>query len=621
MKGKHRDVQGSQRSFTLHLCLHCCILMFLLHIQVLCCPTLCKLCTERQVNCCGLNLTSIPRNLSKSTTLICLSGNNITQISSNDFNELKKLAVLYMDNSSVCCIQPNAFALLTKLYNLYLNNNYIRHLDPGVFEGLSNLHYLYLQHNQIPILHQGLFGNLRALRFLSLQKNRLNILGSDTFFGMISLHSLNLASNNISRISATAFRNLENLEHLYLEGNNLIQVPSHALGLLKNLKRLSLSNNPLGSINHFAFRGLDSLHYLFLENANIQVICENAFYGINHLKQLILTKNELTTLNSKTFTFLNNLLYLQIDRNKIVSISDNTFEEIGVSLKVLNLAYNNLTVLQPKVLQPLISLSHFQASYNPWDCGCHLLEIRNFLLSSSFTFSINCHDPAHLRGRPLRTVKRTEFESCVTTNALLKIRQYVDLARTVVSDIRIKKCTDKLISEAGSDDLFTSTKSAFHASPRSNLQQTTTNLPLLSLDLPLRLAPVNLTREAYSLLPPDAVSVSLKPYVVCQQKVETLNQAFHILLSFFILSCAVIILLIFKLVQLKRRLITPESQGESALEYYSCYHSSRYQITDPIRPAPQPPPLRNSDIDLIRPLKQSAPNTQTQVILFEHSVL
>ncbi|XP_053557297.1 leucine-rich repeat-containing protein 70 [Bombina bombina] len=613
MKVIHRNVHGSKCHFTLRVSLSSFMLFLLLQSQALCCPDFCKICTERQVNCRGLSLTGIPRNLPKSTTVLYFSGNNITQVISHEFREIPKLALLYLDNCNIRYIHSTAFIPLTKLYHLYLNDNCIKNLEPGIFDGLSDLHYLQLQNNQIAFLPQGLFNHLKSVQYLMLQRNCIRVLNSDTFFGMTSLRFLNLANNNLSIISSAAFHYIETLEYLFLENNQLMEVPSPALGMLKNLKKLSMSNNPLGSINQFAFKGLDSLQYLFLENANINIIKDYSFDGLINLKYLILSKNNLTTLNSKMFTNLKNLLNLQLERNNIMSISENAFEEIGVSLKFLNLAYNKITILQPKVLQPLISLGHFQASYNPWDCGCHLFEFRKFLVSSSFLFSIYCHTPPHLHGRPLRNVKTDEFKNFHSTYALPKRSQPLDIsAPSTVFYGQIKNVT--LLYNASLDVLLTSTISAVHESTTSIFQQTTELSPL-HLDLPPLLPPVNLTRGGESVLPPDIISVSLKPNIICQQEVESLSQSFYILLSFFIASCCIIIFLILKYIQLRRRLRIPESRGESVLEYYSCYQAGRYQLTDPIRLAP------SSDVDIIRPLKRSTSDSQTQVILFEHSVL
>ncbi|KAM5193193.1 leucine-rich repeat-containing protein 70 [Mantella aurantiaca] len=619
MSSKQRYVYGSEHILTpLQVSLCSYVFLILLQKLVFCCPTICQSCTEKQVNCRSVGLAAIPRNFPKTVTLLYLSGNNFTNMRPNELTEYTELAVLYLNNSGILYIHPKAFTFLRKLYYLYLNGNYIQRLDAGLFDGLLNLHYLHLQQNQIDVLSQGLFHQLKAVRYLFLQNNRLCVLGSDIFFGLVKLHTLNLAHNNISRISDTAWRHLDNLEILYLDNNHLLQVPSNALGILKGLKKLSLSNNQLGSIHNFAFRGLHTLQYLFLDTANIQAISNRAFSGLGNLKQLSLSRNGLWTLDSKTFTHLNHLVNLQLDHNDIVAIADDTFEEMGPSLKVINLAFNNLTSLQPKVLQPLISLSYFLASYNPWHCGCNLLGLRSFLLSSSYKYSIHCETPLQLQKRPLGNVKFAEFKDCVfTTTDISPIKGSQATTEAIYS--HIKSATYKPLFSSQTMDL---TLYASSASPEFNINETRSNTTQSTNEESpediLSLPPINLTKEGDIFMSPD--TVSLKPTVICIQKAQNLNQSFHMLLLFFILSCVTIVVLTFKVIQLKRKLRTPESQGDSVLEYYSCYQSGRYQLTDPLRIAALNP-LPGPEMDLIRPLKQPPPDAQTQVILFEHSAL
>ncbi|KAM9330139.1 leucine-rich repeat-containing protein 70 [Gastrophryne carolinensis] len=656
MSSRQREMYGSENCLTpLQVSLFGYVFLLLLQKLAICCPTICQICLEKQVNCRSSGLTTIPKNLPKTATLIYLSGNNLTKISHNEFTEFTELAVLYLDNSNIFDIHPKAFSSLRKLYYLHLNDNNIQHLDVGIFDRLLNLHYLHLQQNQIGVLPQGLFGYLKSVRYLTLQKNKIQNLGSDVFSGMKSLHTLNLANNNISWISDTAWRHLENLENLYLDSNRLKQVPSNSLGFLKGLKRLSLSNNQIGSIYSFAFRGLSSLQYLFLENADIQAISKGSFSGLSSLKQLILSRNRIHNLDSKSFFHLSHLVYLQLDKNGIVSISDDTFEEMGRSLKVLNLAFNNLTSLQPKVLQPLISLKYFQASYNPWNCGCGLLGLRTFLLSSAYKFSINCETPSRLRNRPLGNLKITEFEDCLFTSTVVSPVHTPQLYSTTTKAMHshIKGTTNQpffnsqgtgSIVSAESDTMKTNINdtaptptpitdeqlimdilSAESESIKSSSNNTTRNPThiideKLSMDILLYIQPVNFTNVEENDLQPDIVTVSLKPIVICQQENESLSQSFFILLSFFIFACMALVALTLIVIQMKKKNRTPEIQGDSVLEYYSCYQSGRYEMTDPLRIAP-PNPLPSPQIDVIRPIKQSPPEAQTEVILFEHSAL
>ncbi|XP_029432240.1 leucine-rich repeat-containing protein 70 [Rhinatrema bivittatum] len=632
-KAKIRNMYGFQSSLPcLPLFLHILswFLLFLFHKGIHGCPSVCLLCTGRQANCRGLGLTSIPKNFPKSTTLIYLSGNNISDIQLNELRNLQKLVVLYLDNSGILYVHSKAFADLKKLYYLHLNNNYIRYLDPGIFNGLSDLNYVYLQHNQITFLPRGLFRDLVAVQYLALQNNHLNALGTDTFTGMIGLHTLNLANNKISRISDSAFRHLNNLEHLYLENNSLAHIPSKAFRMLKNLKRLLLSNNPIESIPYFAFRGLNELQDLFLQNAKIKTISMNGFAGLYNLKQLILSNNVLEKIHSKMFAWLTHLMYLQLDRNKIVSIDNGTFEEMGTSLKVLNLAFNKLTVLQPNVLQPLVSLTHLQASYNPWNCDCNLLGLHNWLASSPFSVNIHCQNPPRLRGKPLHNLKWIEFKSCIATPTKatwgLISEPFVGTAQMQLSKLTTYNIYRKYFYNAHNDSLTNWAKSSSPAPEflhegyiASNLSNATPVVPILPIQIHEQLAPVNVTKGSNSVLPLDAAYVSLKSHFICQHEVEKLNRSFEILLAFFILACALIFVLIYKVVQLKLKMKRPENSAENAIEYYSCYQSARYSVTGPVQATSQN--RISSSSDQMQIFKRAEPVCETQVILFEHSVL
>uniref|UniRef100_A0A8D0HPM0 Leucine rich repeat containing 70 n=1 Tax=Sphenodon punctatus TaxID=8508 RepID=A0A8D0HPM0_SPHPU len=637
MKAKCKDMCGLQSSLHyLGVLLHIrnCLLLLLLHEEILGCPSVCQFCSGRQVNCHNLGLSSIPKNLPKSTIFAYLSGNNISHVNPNEFISLQQLAVLDLDNSSVFHVPPKVFVELKKLCYLHLSNNCIKRLDPGIFKGLSNLHCLYLQNNQIAFVPRGLFSDLISVQYLMLQRNRLSILGSGTFLGMINLRTLNLANNKISQISDSAFHHLENLVFLYLEGNNLTYVPSNAFAVFRNLERLSLSHNPIGTVLAFAFKGLTRLEYLSLKSAKIKTINMNGFTGLNNLKQLILSHNDLETVNSNTFTFLDNLMRLQLEKNKIIRIGDNTFEKMGPCLKILNLAFNNLTDLQPKVLKPLTSLAYIQANYNPWNCSCKLLGLWNWIVSSSVSVKIHCQYPPSLRGRPLRYFKWAEFTKCVTIATHLEAVRNVKSVGVHHSTTTLVMAWHKIpkhntvaehLENADSKSVGFWRKALtnqflYGEYAVGNPSQTTTMLTVLPVQIPVHIIPVNLTMEENSVLPPDAASVSLKTSLNCTQQVEKLNQAFDILLAFFVLACAMILFLIYKIIHLRQKLKVTQNSRDNGIEYYSCYQAGGYNVTDLIQSLPQNP-SRSSELYQIRLDKQTTLESQAQVIVFEHSVL
>ncbi|XP_056369726.1 leucine-rich repeat-containing protein 70 isoform X2 [Oenanthe melanoleuca] len=592
------------------------------------CPSACQLCTGRQVSCRNAGLSSIPWNLPKTAILVYLSGNNISHVTPNDLRGLQKLAALYMDNSSVLYVHPKAFVEVPRLSYLHLNSNNIKRLDPGIFEGLSNLHCLYLQNNQIAFLPRGLFSDLLSVRYLTLQRNRLSVLGSGTFWGMISLQTLNLANNKISRISDSAFHHLENLAYLFLEGNNLTLVPSNAIGRLKNLERLSLSHNPIGSIQPFAFKGLNKLRYLSLKNVKLKCVAVNGFFGLNNLSQLILSYNDLENINSSTFTLLNNLMYLQLDRNKIASIGDGTFEKMGQSLKVLSLAFNNISELHPEVLNPLVSLTHLQVHSNPWNCSCKMLALLNWLASSSVSAKMHCQDPQSVRGRAVQYV---EFPGCVgpaagagsapglgSTAATLQVAWHKGGSHGTLQ---------QLVTAEPEYFAFWEGTTAASSTPLPHEEyavempsQAATVLPTLPVQTPAETVPTNTNVEEERLFTTDPAPVSLKTALICTQQVEKLNQAFDILLAFFILACAIILFLTCKIIQFRQKLKVLENSGEKSIEYYGFYQPSRYNITDSVQSLTRKS-VEHSELDQIRLLKRTASESQAQVILFEHSSL
>ncbi|XP_042307012.1 leucine-rich repeat-containing protein 70 [Sceloporus undulatus] len=610
-----------------------CLLLLLIQKDILCCPSVCQQCKGRQADCHNSGLSSIPSNFPQNTVFLYLSGNNISHINPNELIGLHELAVLRLDNCGILYVCPKAFAEFKKLWFLHLNNNQIRHLFHGTFEGLSNLHSLYLHNNEIAFVPRGLFSDLTSVQYLMLQTNRLSILDSDTFFGMISLQVLNLANNNISQISHTAFHHLDNLLCLFLGGNNLTQVPSNAFLALRNLKKLSLSLNPIGSVPPFAFKGLDKLEFLSLKSANIKIINANGFSGLKNLKKLILSNNNLENITSKTFATLENLMFLHLDRNKIINIAESTFQKIGSSLKILNLAFNNLTFLQAETLKPLISLTHLQANYNPWNCSCRLLGLIKWLASSSISLKVRCEYPSNLRGRHLNYAKWGLFTTCFSTTTRpdrvnnTKPVGIHHIATTLLMAWHKAPTNKKAYEHLNVDTnatvpLWTElpttavSQELYEEYSSGKLGQAAS---VLTAQIPAQKIRVNLTIEENSASPPEAVSISFKTSLICTEEVKKLNHAFDILLTFFILACAVIIFLMYKIILFRQKLKV-QKNPDSGIEYYSFYQAGSYTITDPIQPVP-PNLLGSQELGHAQLSKPAALESQAQVILFEHSLL
>ncbi|XP_005415411.2 PREDICTED: leucine-rich repeat-containing protein 70 [Chinchilla lanigera] len=297
------------------------------------------------------------------------------------------------------------------------------------------------------------------------------------------------------------------------------------------------------------------------------------------------------------------------------------------SLKIFNLSFNNLTDLHPRVLKPLSSLIHLQAHSNPWECNCKLWGLQDWLTPSAITLNIYCQKSPFMRGRALRYVKWTDSTDCITSSTNVSRAWAVKSLRNRHKTTALMMTWHKVTTH-GKHLENTETESVtfwerIRTSPANRFfQENTLGNPLeTTAVLPVQVqltSSVNLNLEK-SALPIDA-SVSGKTSLTCTQEIEKLNEAFDILLVFFILACVLIIFLIYKVVQCKQKLKAPENSGENRLEYYSFYQSARYNVTASICNT-SPNPLESPGLEQIRLHKQIVPESEAQVILFEHSAL
>ncbi|KAK6482147.1 slit-like protein 1 protein-like [Huso huso] len=92
------------------------------------CPALCT-CSGTTVDCHGLGIKAVPRNIPRNTERLELNGNNITRINKNDFSGLKYLRVLQLMENQIGVIERGAFDDMKELERLRLNRNQL-HMFP-----------------------------------------------------------------------------------------------------------------------------------------------------------------------------------------------------------------------------------------------------------------------------------------------------------------------------------------------------------------------------------------------------------------------------------------------------------------------------------------------------------
>jgi hypothetical protein len=144
------------------------------------CPAKCA-CVCKEVTCRNASFTSLPSGISRDTTIISISYNNIPTLQGRDLATLEKLRDIYMNDNNIETIETKVFHALRKLRRLYLNNNQITHLHYETFLGVKSLRYLFLGNNKIEYIDVRLFKYVKKLKVLDVSRNRLKKLEPDTF--------------------------------------------------------------------------------------------------------------------------------------------------------------------------------------------------------------------------------------------------------------------------------------------------------------------------------------------------------------------------------------------------------------------------------------------------------
>ncbi|XP_066478770.1 slit homolog 1 protein [Tiliqua scincoides] len=192
----------------------------LCRVRASACPAPCA-CSGTTVDCHGLGLRSVPKNIPRSAERLELNGNNITRINKNDFAGLKQLRVLQ------------------------LMENQITVVERGVFDDMKELERLRLNRNQLHTLPELLFQNNQALSRLDLSENLLQAVPRKAFRGATDLKNLQLDKNHISCIEEGAFRALRGLEVLTLNNNNISTIPISSFNHMPKLRTFRLHSNQL----------------------------------------------------------------------------------------------------------------------------------------------------------------------------------------------------------------------------------------------------------------------------------------------------------------------------------------------------------------------------------------
>lgn len=276
-------------------------------------------------------------------------------------------------------------SLGTSLRQIILSNNHLTHIDNLSFSALSRLEVLNLRDNNISAVKRRAFTEMSALQILDLSHNRLAQLSVEQFHNMRRLRHLRLNNNMFRALPRDCFKNTV-LEHLDLSDNQFTIFPSTALAQVGfTLRRLELARNHLEYLDAAMFHAIAFLYELSLARNALTVLSDNTFAGLSRLRRLDLSHNAIKTNFKELFHNLPrlrhlalagaglkvvphlplaNLTELDLSGNHISSYREGEVKRLA-NLRVLALARNRFTSLQPAMWVALPRLTSLDVSHNP----------------------------------------------------------------------------------------------------------------------------------------------------------------------------------------------------------------------------------------------------------------
>uniref|UniRef100_A0AAX7TTH6 Slit homolog 1b (Drosophila) n=1 Tax=Astatotilapia calliptera TaxID=8154 RepID=A0AAX7TTH6_ASTCA len=375
------------------------------------CPTPCS-CLSNTVDCHGLGIHTVPKNIPRGTERLDLNGNNLTVITKTDFSGLKHLRVLHLMENQISNIEKGVFDELKELERLRLNKNRLSQLPELLFQKNEALSRLDLSENAIQAIPRRAFRGATDLKNLQLDKNHISCIEEGAFRALRSLEVLTLNNNNISSIPVSSFNHMPKLRTFRLHSNSL-RCDCHlawlspwlrqrpALGLytqcsspptLRGLNLAELRKSDFACSGHSgsAFvqpcslasgscppmcscsnnivdcrgRGLtaipahlpEGMTEIRLEQNGIKSVPPGAFTSYKKLRRIDLSNNQISEIAPDAFQGLRALNSLVLYGNKITELPSGVFDGLG-SLELLLLNANKIHCIRANVFKDLENLA------------------------------------------------------------------------------------------------------------------------------------------------------------------------------------------------------------------------------------------------------------------------
>ncbi|CAH1238554.1 FLRT1 [Branchiostoma lanceolatum] len=273
---------------------------------------------------------------------------------------------------------------------------------------------LILRQNRISNINDQTLVNLENLSSLDLQDNLVSEVSDDLL--PITLQQLNLAENSFqcSEQISIKLRSLHNLKELDLSNNNIgLCIPGNLPASLQVLRLNSIAYYGNLTLGPHQFEDLTALSLLYLEENNVVKFPSEALGKLSNLAGLYLARNKLTFVDDVILPSSIKLQLLDLSFNDLSQIDNNSFSGIEKSsLKSLFLSGNMMQTIAPSAFSEMPQLKNLTMDQNPWNCGCDLLPLREWLENATIRellgitkgHALNCETPGDLKGQMVSKV-------------------------------------------------------------------------------------------------------------------------------------------------------------------------------------------------------------------------
>lgn len=199
---------------------------------------------------------------------LSLSSNQISEVSSDAFNDMEHLVNLDLSDNKIANLASTIFNNTHRLINLSLAHNILTTI-PNVCPILS-LESMNLTGNRISAVSSDAFCRSQRLKYLYLSNNIITTIETRAF-NLPSLMYLDLSGNQLSQLPAQ-WTLPWNIQELHVERNRFTELDDLSLIHIKSLRNVHLDGNPMPKLKVGSLNALSAHVILHLKNISITEI-------------------------------------------------------------------------------------------------------------------------------------------------------------------------------------------------------------------------------------------------------------------------------------------------------------------------------------------------------------